>query len=80
MAATNNGFEKLIREAVERRLAEIVEEETVTAVERVRRRAKEQMPQILVALHSRFSVEMFGSEMRITVALEDRTANPKTGL
>lgn len=76
MAATNNGFEKTIREAVERRLAEIVEEETVTAVERTRRRLKEQMPQILVALHKRFSVEMFGSEMRITVALEDRGSKP----
>ena len=43
MAATNNGFEKTIREAVERRLAEIVEEETVTAVERTRRRLKEVM-------------------------------------
>jgi len=76
MADIQGGFEKVLKEAIQRRLEEIVEEETVTAAERVRRRCKEQIPQILVGIQKRFSVETCGQEMRITISLDDRSNKP----
>ena len=77
MADIQGGLEKLLQDAVRRRLEEIVEEETMIAVERARRRCKEQIPQILVGVQKRFSVETYGQEMRITISLEDRSNKPQ---
>lgn len=72
MADIKTEFDKLLSEAVHRRLEEIIDEETVTAAARVTKRIKEQMPQILCSVQKRFSVELMGDQMRITVILEDR--------
>lgn len=67
----------MLRGAVQRRLEEIIEEEAKAAQERVTRRCKEVLPQILCTVNDRFSMERFGTDLRITIRMEDNQSKSK---
>lgn len=68
---TDDHFCRVLREALQRRMDEIMEEEIQAAKERVTKRCKEQLPNILCSVQKRFSMERWGEDIRITVSMED---------
>jgi hypothetical protein len=68
----DKSMEKMLQHAVRTRMEAIVDEAVKQAQKTVEMRAKEALPQILVAVHSRFSAQVMGRELVIRVELDDK--------
>jgi hypothetical protein len=77
MAAPVEFVGDAIRRAIVARADAIIEEETLAAMERARKRIRELAPTVAAAVFQRFEISPYGDKVQIMVSMDDRTKGAK---